>query len=151
MNPPGERDRLADALTHVDSPEEGSCELDLDQIWAAAAGELEPEALSEVLEQVRRSAACAEAYQMAIAALAEEGDAEELPSPPPLEAPANRRPWLLPAVMLGAVAAAVSIALWPASDPGYRSGSGDAVELHLPEGAPITADTVLTWLKSSTH
>ncbi len=137
-----ERRRLADALTLADGLE-APCEEDNDRLWAAASGELTPDALREVLAHIRQCGDCAEAYQLAVRAHQPDMPANVAVLEPEL-VPANRGRWLWPTV---ALVAALALALFlNKPEPTYRSdGSENAVQLLVPDGAALSDGTMLSW------
>ena len=124
---------------------------DSDRIWAAVSGELPARERRELVEEIARNPACAEAWRLALELWRDAGGADaaagSAPSSTPPRGFARYRGYL-------AAAAGVVLAVgvgWFARDllapgPEFRNADAAAIESLVPEGAPLSREgLVLRW------
>ena len=101
-----------------------------ERIWQAAAGELSPDEVREVLDQVQESPACAELWIIARRTLDATADAPKEPVHPAasdeafrVREPAAWRHWAIPMGLAATMLVVIAVALWfqPEAEAPYRS------------------------------
>lgn len=142
--------RSAFAEPEGPAPEPEACPPS-DRIWLAVRGELPPDGLREVVDHVAACPACAEDWRIAMV-FEEEARAAGSASPerirPTRRGIAHYRAWM--AVAATILVAVVGLRLHQPGprpqEPVFRSGQTQAVEMLVPDGAPVSRRScALTW------